>query len=141
MLKYGYMQKTTTFLMFVGQQCGKAKEAIELYTSLFKDSEIRNIEYFKAEEAGGKEGLIKLATFTLNNQEYIANDSPAPHNFTFTPAISIFVTCDSEEELEHLFKILSTDGEVLMPVGDYGFSKKFAWTNDRYGVSWQLNVV
>ena len=133
------MQKTTTFLMFVGEQCGKAKEAIEWYTSLFKNSEIKNIEYLSAEEAGGKENLVKLATFTLGGQEYMANDSQAPHQFTFTPAISIFVSCDSEEELESLFKALSTNGKVLMPLDNYGFSKKFAWTNDRYGVSWQLN--
>lgn len=133
------MQKTTTFLMFVGEQCGKAKEAIEWYTSLFKDSEIKSIEYIKADETSGKEGLVKIATFTLAGQEYIANDSPAPHQFTFTPAISIFVSCDSEEELENLFKALSINGKVLMPLDNYGFSKKFAWINDRYGVSWQLN--
>ena len=125
--------------MFVGEQCGKAKEAIEWYTSLFKNSQIKNIEYLSADEADGKENLVKIATFTLDGQEYIANDSPAPHQFTFTPAISIFVSCDSEEELESLFKALSTDGKVLMPADNYGFSKKFAWTNDRYGVSWQLN--
>ena len=125
--------------MFVGEQCGKAKEAIELYTSLFKNSEIRSIEYLKAEEANGEEGLVKLATFTLDGQEYIANDSPAPHQFAFTPAISIFVSCDSAEELDSVFASLSTNGKVLMPAGDYGFSKKFAWINDRYGVSWQLN--
>ena len=133
------MQKTTTFLMFVGEQCGNAKEAIEWYTSLFNNSQIRNIEYLKAEEAGGKENLVKLATFTLDGQEYMANDSLAPHQFTFTPAISIFVSCDSEEELESLFESLSANGKVLMPADNYGFSKKFAWTNDRYGVSWQLN--
>lgn len=126
--------------MFVGEQCGKSKEAIEWYTSLFKNSEIKNIEYLSSEEAGGKENLVKIATFTLDGQEYIANDSPVPHQFTFTPAISIFVSCDSEEELESLFNALSTDGRVLMPLDNYGFSKKFAWTNDRYGVSWQLNL-
>lgn len=126
--------------MFVGEQCGKAKEAVELYTSLFKNSEIKNIEYLNAEETGSAGRLVKIATFTLDGQEYIANDSPAPHQFTFTPAVSIFVSCDSEEEIESLFKALSTNGKVLMPLDNYGFSKKFAWTNDRYGVSWQLNL-
>lgn len=132
------MQKTTTFLMFVGKQCGKAEEAMKFYTSLFKNSEIKSISYFKAGEPGGKEGLVKHATFTLAGQEYMINDSPAAHNFTFTPAISILVTCESEEELDTLFQKLSEGGFVMMEPGSYGFAKKFSWVADKYGVSWQL---
>lgn len=134
------MQKTTTFLMFVGDQCGKAEEAINFYTSLFKDSEVKNIEYFKAGEPGGKEGYVKLATFTLAGQEYIANDGPGDHKFSFTPAVSIFVQCESEEEINTLFQKLSEGGSALMPLGDYGFSKKFGWLADKYGLSWQLTL-
>jgi predicted 3-demethylubiquinone-9 3-methyltransferase (glyoxalase superfamily) len=52
----------------------------------------------------------------------------------------MFVECESEEELDTLFKEMSEDGEVLMPLDNYGFSTKYGWVNDRYGVSWQLNL-
>lgn len=135
------MQKTTTFLMFVGEQYGKAEEAINFYISLFKESGILHIDYYKANEPGGKEGTVKHATFTLAGQTYMAIDSGAAHQFNFTPAISIYVNCESEEELETLYKSLSEGGSLLMPLGDYGFSKKFGWVADKYGVNWQLNLV
>lgn len=134
------MQKTTTFLMFVGDQCGKAEEAIGFYTSLFKNSEVRNIEYFKQGEPGGIEGAVKHALFTIESQEYMAMDSSFKHEFSFTPSISIFVNCKSDEEINTLFERLSEGGGALMPLGDYGFSKKFGWLADKYGVSWQLNL-
>lgn len=134
------MQKTSTFLMFVGEQCGKAEEAIKFYTSLFKDSEIKHIDYWKADEPGGKEGLIKHATFTLNGLEYMASENTFEHGFTFTPSISIYVNCEDENELETLFQKLSDGGSVMMPIDNYGFSKKFGWLADKYGVSWQLNL-
>ena len=133
------MQKTTTFLMFAGKQCGKAKEAIQFYTSLFKNSVIKNIEYFKAGEPGGNEGDVKHAIFTLSELEYMVSDSSMGHTFSFTPAISIFVNCETEEEINELFQKLSEGGATMMPLGDYGFSKKFGWLADKYGVSWQLN--
>ena len=126
--------------MFVGDQCGKAEEAMKLYTSLFKDSETKNVEYWTKDEPGGKEGLVKQATFTLAGQEYMVSENTLEHAFTFTPSISIFVTCDTEDEISSLFEELSSDGKIMMPLDDYGFSKKFGWTADRYGVSWQLNL-
>ena len=134
------MQKTVTFLMFVGEQCGKAEEAIKFYTSLLGNSEIKNIEYWKNDEPGGKEGLIKQATFTLAGLEYMASENTMDHQFGFTPSISIYVNCEDENELDSLFQKLSEGGEVMMPLGNYGFSKRFGWTSDKYGVSWQLNL-
>ncbi|MFD2245596.1 VOC family protein [Pontibacter ruber] len=133
------MQKTTTFLMFVGNQCGKAAEAIQFYTSLFTDSEVKHIECFKSGEPGGREGDIKHALFTLAGQEYMISENPMDHKFSFTPAMSIYVNCDSDAEIDALFQQLSEGGAALMPLGDYGFSKKFGWLTDKYGVSWQLN--
>ncbi|WP_266204391.1 VOC family protein [Pontibacter kalidii] len=134
------MQKTTTYLLFVGEQSGKAEEAINLYTSLFTESEVKHVEYFKAGEPAGEEGTVKQAIFTLAGQEYRAMDGGAGHQFSFTPAVSIFVTCESEEEIDMLYQRLLEGGSALMPLGDYGFSRKFGWLNDRYGVSWQLNL-
>ncbi len=133
------MQKTTTFLMFAGDQCGKAEEAIKFYTSLFKNSEVKHIEYFKPGEPGGKEGAVKHTIFTLSGQEYMAIDSPIKHQFSFTPSISIYVNCETEAEIDMLFQKFSEGGNIMMPPGDYGFSKKFVWLSDKYGVSWQLN--
>ena len=134
------MQKTTTFLMFVGDNCGKAEEAIKFYVSLFRNSGIKKIDYFKAGEQGGKEGAVKHAIFTIGGQEYMAIDSPMGHDFTFTPSVSIYVNCDSEEEINNLYRTLLDDGNAMMPIDNYGFSKKFAWIADKYGLSWQLNL-
>ena len=67
-------------------------------------------------------------------------DSAQNHQFTFTPSMSIFVLCESEEEIGTLYKRLIEGGSAPMPLANYGFSKKFAWVADRYGVSWQLNL-
>ncbi len=134
------MQKTTPFLMFVGDRFGKAEEAIKFYISLFKNSEIKEISYWKKDEPGGEEGLIKHALFTLDGSEYMASENNLEHNFTFTPSISIYVNCEDEDEIASLFKKISEGGAIMMPLADYGFSKKFGWVSDRYGVSWQLNL-
>ena len=108
-------------MMFVGNQCGKAEEAINFYVSLFPNSDVNNIEKWKSDETGGVEGLVKQASFTLAGQEYMASENQMDHKFSFTPAISIYVNCESEEELTQLFEKLSEDGQVMMPVDNYGF--------------------
>ncbi|PFL24306.1 hypothetical protein COJ07_01275 [Bacillus cereus] len=128
-------QKITTFLMFEG----KAEEAMNFYTSLFDQSEIVNISRYD-ENGPGKEGSVIHATFTLNSQEFMCIDSYVKHDFTFTPAMSLYVTCETEEEIETVFNKLAQDGAILMPLGAYPFSKKFGWLNDKYGVSWQLTL-
>lgn len=125
----------TTFLMFDGV----AEKAMNFYVSLFNNSDIKFIERYGAGEAGA-EGSIKKATFTLCGRNFMCSDTPVKHDFTFTPSISIYVDCDNEIELENVFKQLSDSGKVFMPLNDYGFSKKFGWVNDRFGVSWQLNL-
>jgi predicted 3-demethylubiquinone-9 3-methyltransferase (glyoxalase superfamily) len=128
--------KITTFLMFEGN----AEEAITFYTTLFDDSEILSITYSGPDGPAGPraEGTVQRALFTLNGQQYMAIDSFG-HDFTFTPAISLFVQCESEEELTRLYNELMEGGTTAMPLDDYGFSKKFGWVQDRFGVSWQLN--
>ena len=130
------MARTVTpFLMFYGV----AEEAMNFYVSLFKGSEVSNVERYGPGEQG-IEGSIKIADFILGGQHFRCIDSPIKHAFSFTPSMSIFVDCEDEAELDEAFKELSAGGEVLMPVGDYGFSAKFGWVNDRFGVSWQLNL-
>lgn len=129
------MQKITTFLMFDG----KAEEAINFYVSLLKDSRILSITRYEAGE-NGAEGTVKHAAFSLSGQEFMAIDSSLEHDFTFTPAMSLYVHCDSEREIDDLFEKLSGEGQVLMPLDEYPFSRKFGWVADRFGVSWQLNL-
>jgi len=129
------MQKITTFLMFTGQ----AEAAMNLYTSLFKQSEILNITRYGATEAGA-EGSVQHATFALNGQEFMCIDSSPVHAFTFTPSMSLYVRCATEEEIDSVFATLSQDGQILMPLDRYPFSPKFGWLSDRFGVSWQLSL-
>jgi len=136
--------KTTTFLTFVGEQCGKAKEALQFYTSLFPNSEIKDIIYYAEGEAGGTPELIKYGSFTLNGTEYMVSESNFNHAWSFSPGVSIFVTCISEHEIQTLFESLSSNGgKIMIPLdkyesGDYGFGKQFGWCEDQYGISWQL---
>ncbi|WP_104202894.1 VOC family protein [Billgrantia saliphila] len=118
---------------------GNAEQAMHFYVSLFDDSDIVRLERY-GPEAPDREGSIKQAEFTLAGRRYTCIDSHIAHPFTFTPSISLFVECDSREEFERLLEQLSEQGETLMPPDDYGFSERFAWLNDRFGVSWQLNL-
>jgi predicted 3-demethylubiquinone-9 3-methyltransferase (glyoxalase superfamily) len=118
---------------------GVAEEAMRFYVSLFRGAEIGRIERWGAGEQGA-EGSIKIAAFTLAGHRLLCSDSPAKHAFTFTPSISLWVECESGAELDSLFERLSATGEVLMPLDAYGFSTRFGWVQDRFGVSWQLNL-
>lgn len=125
----------TPHLMFTGD----AAEAMTFYVSLFPGSEVLAVERYGPGEMGA-EGSVKLARFRLAGQEFLCIDSPPVHNFTFTPSVSVFVECESEEELDEVFGRLSTGGVVLMPLDNYGFSQRFGWLQDRFGLSWQLNL-
>ncbi len=129
------MQKITTFLMF----SGRAEEAMKFYTSLFGNSAILDIKKYGPGEAGA-EGSVMHATFSLGGQQFMCIDSNIQHGFTFTPAISLYVACTTEAEVDSLFEKLSADGQVLMPLAPYPFSPKFGWVADRFGVSWQLSL-
>ena len=124
------------FLMF---QKHDAEEAMRFYVSLFSGGEVLEIARWGPGEPG-QEGSVKRATFRIAGQTVMCSDSPVKHGFDFTPSVSLFVDCESEEELKRLAQKLSENGAVLMPVGNYGFSRQFTWCNDRFGVSWQINL-
>lgn len=123
-------QKITPFLMFVGEQHGKAEEAMDLYTSLFDDSDIMALErYGEADEERGEiEGTVQHARFSLDGHTFMAMDSNLQHDFTFTPAISFLVDCETQEEVDAYWESLTEGGEE-QPCG---------WLKDKYGVSWQI---
>lgn len=135
------MNAIITFLMFVGEQSGKAESAMNFYTSIFKQSKIINIERYGADDEDNEpEGLVKKARFTINGTEFMAMDSALNHQFSFTPSVSLYIECDSLEEIESVFEALVDGGSELVPLDNYGSSQKFGWLNDKYGVSWQLNL-
>jgi predicted 3-demethylubiquinone-9 3-methyltransferase (glyoxalase superfamily) len=120
-------QKITPFLMFVGEQHGKVEEAMNFYTSLFRNSGITNIIRVGAGEKE-PDGTIKRAAFSLNGQEFMAMESSREHLFTFTPAISFFVNCETQAEVDELWDQLSADKDA----------EQCGWLKDKYGVSWQI---
>lgn len=129
------IQTITPFLMFEGA----AEEAMQFYVSLFDDSSVVSVERWGAHDVGA-EGKVKKAHFNLCGRPFYCFDSPIAHGFTFTPSLSLFIDLDSEASLERAYAQLVEGGKVLMPIDDYGFSKQFGWVNDRFGVSWQLNL-
>ncbi|HSV04048.1 MAG TPA: VOC family protein [Phenylobacterium sp.] len=129
------MTTVTPFLMFTGA----CEEALNVYVSLFPEAEITSLSRW-GPGAGGPEGKVQQASFTLAGREFRAFDSPDVHAFGFTPSFSLFVECGDEAELDRLYAALGEGGQVLMALGDYGFSRTFGWVNDRFGVSWQLNL-
>lgn len=124
-----------TFLTF---QNSDAEEAMNFYVSLFENSRVIDVQRY-GNEGPAKEGTIMKATFELNGSSFICSDSYIKHEWNFTPGVSIWVDCQSEEELDSVFAQLSENGNVFMPLNNYGFSQKFGFVEDRFGVSWQLN--
>jgi predicted 3-demethylubiquinone-9 3-methyltransferase (glyoxalase superfamily) len=125
-----------TFLTFQG---GSATAALDLYRDVFDDFDLIDVERYGPGEPA-PEGTIKVAKFRLAGSDFSCSDSPVEHEWGFTPAVSLWVDCDDEDELERLFEQLGVDGRVFMPLGDYGFSTRFGWVGDRFGVTWQLNL-
>jgi len=121
------------FLMFEG----RAEEAMNFYTTLLPGSEIGSIVRYGP--GNQNEGKVQLAKFTVGTQAILCTDSPVNHAFTFTPSISLFIECDSEHEINRLYSAMENGGEALMPIDNYGFSQRFGWLKDKFGVSWQVN--
>ncbi|MBK1787742.1 VOC family protein [Prauserella cavernicola] len=129
------MPELVPFLMF---QNDDAAEAMSFYLSLFPDSAVLSEQRY-GPDGPGKDGTIVMAEFTLAGQKFRCSDSHVRHEFDFTPSMSTFVTCDSTDDLKRVYAALGEGGQALMPLDDYGFGP-FAWVNDRFGVSWQLNA-
>lgn len=132
------MQKITPFLWFDTE----AEEAIQLYSKLFNDVQVLHSQRYP--ESGlegpmqGLEGKIQTAVFQIGGYSLIAMNG-GPHH-SFSPAISLFVNCQTEAELDKIWAGLAETGSVLMPLQAYPFSPKFGWLEDKFGVSWQLNL-
>jgi predicted 3-demethylubiquinone-9 3-methyltransferase (glyoxalase superfamily) len=115
------VQKITPFLWFDGQ----AEEAANFYVSVFKNSKVVRVSRYGAGGPGAK-GTVMSATFQLDGQEFFAlNGGP---QFHFTPAISFFVDCETQQEVDVLWDRLS----------DGGRTDRCGWLRDKYGLSWQI---
>ena len=130
------MTRVRPFLMFQQQN---AEEAMTFYVSLFPGAKVTDIQRYGA--AGpGPEGTVLRADFTLAGQDAICIDSPVKHAFEFTPSFSFFIDCESEADLRRLYAALHEGGTDMMSPNNYGFSQLFTWVQDRFGVSWQINL-
>lgn len=123
-----------TFLMFQGG----AEAALQLYEETFATAEVAKVERFA--EGEGPVGSLKLAELSIGGHRLMLFDSPTKHDFGFTPSTSLFLDCEDETTIGRYAAVLSDGGRVMMPLGNYGFSRQFAWVQDRFGVSWQLNL-
>ncbi|WP_321488949.1 VOC family protein [uncultured Hyphomonas sp.] len=119
------IRKVSTYLMFTGQ----AADALALYTDVFPQS-----------ESSVRDGPVYMADWRLAGHDVMLVDSPPVHDFTFTPSTSLFVEFEEAAALDAAFAKLSDGGSVMMPLDNYGFSQRFGWVADRFGVSWQLNL-
>lgn len=129
------MTSIRPFLMFQGAD---AEAAMDFYVELF-GGKVEHIDRY-GKDGPGPAGTVITAAFTIAGQTIIFSDSPIRHAFDFTPSSSLFVDCDSEEDIRRFAEELGDRGEVLMPLDNYGFGTLFTWVNDRFGVSWQLNL-
>lgn len=115
------MQKITPFLWFNG----KAEEAMDFYVSIFKNSKVVSVRRY-GEAGPGPKGTVMTTTFQLDGQEFFALNG-GPH-FSFTPAISFFVNCETQQEVDELWEKLSEGGR----------KDRCGWLQDKYGLSWQI---
>jgi predicted 3-demethylubiquinone-9 3-methyltransferase (glyoxalase superfamily) len=127
------VDQVAPMLMFLGQ----AEEAIGFYTGLFDDSAVEFIQRYGPGFPGPEDQVVH-SRFRLKGQLMLAMDSNVPQPFTFTPSISFYVTCADEAEIDRLYAGLVAGGSVMMDLDAYPFAKKYAWVQDRFGVSWQL---
>lgn len=123
-------QKITPSLLFVRKAAGRAQEAIDFYTSIFKNSAVHGVS---KQPAGGQEpeGHVAHGQFTLEGQTFMIMESVAmEHKFEFNEAISIIVNCDTQEEIDYYWQSLIAGG---------GMESNCGWLKDKFGVSWQVN--
>lgn len=120
-------QKFIPSLMFTQTRAGKAEQAIQFYTSVFKDSSVIGILKYSANDPD-VEGTVKHAQFTLGKQVFMAMDSSLPHAFSFNEATSLVVDCETQEEIDYYWDKLSAVPEA----------EQCGWLKDQFGISWQI---
>ena len=123
-----FKQRITPMLMFVGDVCGKAEEALNFYTSVFPNSKLDIFARHTKGEEPDKERTVKYAQCILEGQEFVAMDSAHDHKFAFNEAISLIINCKDQKEIDYFWNKLSA----------FPKSEQCGWIKDKYGVSWQI---
>lgn len=121
-------QRITPTLMFVGEQGGKGEDAINFYTSVFRNARVDHVLRYGKDEKPDKEGTIKHAGIVLEGQSFAVMDSARAHGFTFNEAISFIVRCNTQEEIDYFWSELSADPTA----------EQCGWLKDRFDLSWQI---
>lgn len=121
-------QRIIPTFMFVGDEWGKAEEAVLFYTLLFDNSQVGEITGYLEGEDPDVQGTVKQAAFTLESLEFAAMDSAHDVPSTFNEAVSLVVRCDTQKQIDHFWDQISADPAA----------EKCGWLKDRYGVSWQI---
>jgi predicted 3-demethylubiquinone-9 3-methyltransferase (glyoxalase superfamily) len=124
--KAGDKQKITPSMLFTGKQFGRAKEAIDHYTSIFENAATDNLLPYPAGDTNA--GKVMFSEFNLNKYQVIAIDGPGEHNYTFNEGVSFVVNCETQKEIDHYWHKLSEGGAESM----------CGWLVDKFGVSWQV---
>lgn len=115
-------------LLFVGENYGKAEEAIHFYLSVFGNSRLGNLARYGPGQEPDAEGTVMFADFALENFWFVAMDSAYEHDFAFNEALSFMVYCDDQAEIDHYWEKLSA-----VPAAE-----QCGWLKDKYGISWQI---
>lgn len=115
-------------MMFVGDNVGKAEEAVQLYTSVFHESSIGDTMRYQKGEEPDKEGTIKHISFFLEGVRFAAMDSAHEHQFAFNEAVSLIVHCQTQEEIDYFWEKLSANPDA----------EQCGWLKDKFGLSWQI---
>ena len=118
-------------IMFVGNKCGKAEEAINFYLSVFKNSELGAIHRYGKNQEPDQEGTVMYADFKIENTWFTAMESAHQHQFDFNEAVSLLVNCEDQAEIDYYWQKLSAVPE----------SEQCGWLKDKYGISWQISPV
>lgn len=122
-------QKITPTMLFTDEQYGKAKEAMEFYTSVFANAAIDGLSYYGEDDEQGQDGKVMHGTFNLEGQNFVAMDSAMTPGFKFSEAISFLVNCDTQEEIDYFWEKLSFVPEA----------EQCGWLKDKFGFSWQIS--
>lgn len=118
-------------IMFVGPVAGKAEEATDFYISVFKNAKRGQIARYGKGQEPDKEGSVMFTDFAIGKQWFVAMDSAHKHDFAFTEAISLVISCETQEEIDYFWEKLSAVPE----------SEQCGWLKDKYGLSWQVSPV
>jgi predicted 3-demethylubiquinone-9 3-methyltransferase (glyoxalase superfamily) len=130
MMENDFEQKIVPSFLFTGNAYGKANEAINHYTSIFRNAKVDNVYRYGTDYPPNDPEALMYADFTLEGNKFAAMDGAGEHNFQFNEAVSFVVNCDDQRELDHYWNSLSEGGDPK--------AQMCGWLKDKYGISWQI---